>query len=167
MEKYQYILERDLPPLANESEIRHIKCACDQRTTAHYGGSAKKALTQWQIPEVQLRGAISRHILAGKRMFRKFKNDGSGGLIPDNVQANRWQAIHIAFALIGDTTRAREALMKARHAAELLGLAEDIFTVKNYTNLPVDGFIQITDEMLAALDRGHLWDGMPLPQSAS
>jgi hypothetical protein len=65
--------------------------------------------------------------------------------------------------MTSDTPRAREALLKARHAAELLGPAEDIFTVKNYTNVSVKEWITINDEMLAALDRGQLWDGMPIP----
>jgi hypothetical protein len=79
------------------------------------------------------------------------------------LQANRFQAMHIAFAMVGDLARAREALIKSRMAAELLGLAEDIFTVKTYTNVPVRDFIAINDEMSTALDKGELWDGMPLP----
>jgi tetratricopeptide (TPR) repeat protein len=82
-------------------------------------------------------------------------------------QANRFQAMHIPFAITGDLARAREALTKARIAAELLGLAEDIFTVKTYTNVPVRDFIAINDEMLAALDKGQLWDGMSLPSAAA
>jgi hypothetical protein len=65
--------------------------------------------------------------------------------------------------MVGELRRAREALNKARLAAELLGLAEDIFTVKTYTFVPVRDFIAINDEMLAALDKGQLWDGMNLP----
>lgn len=79
------------------------------------------------------------------------------------VQANRWQAMHIPFALVGERTQAREALAKARYAAELLGLAEDIFTVKTYTEVSVPEFLKINDEMLAAINRGQLWDGTPLP----
>jgi tetratricopeptide (TPR) repeat protein len=92
-----------------------------------------------------------------------FRATGEGSAQPLNSQANHWQAMHIAFSMTGDITRAREALTKARHAAEFLGLAEDIFTVKNYTDVPVQEFLKINDEMLAALDKGQLWDGMPLP----
>ena len=62
-------------------------------------------------------------------------------------------------------TPARQALNKARLAAEILGLVEDIFTVKTYTLVPLPDFIAINDEMLAALDQGRLWDGMILPPS--
>ena len=74
--------------------------------------------------------------------------------------------MHIAFALTGDLLRARDSLAKARQAAERLGPTEDIFTVKNYTEVPRKEFLAINDEMLAALDRGQLWDSMPLPPPA-
>ena len=92
-----------------------------------------------------------------------FDKSGETASAPLIWQANRFQAMHIAFAIVGDLARAREALIKSRMAAELLGLAEDIFTVKTYTNVPVRDFIAINDEMLAAINKGQLWDGMPLP----
>jgi len=88
MQKCQYILERDLPPLATADEIAHIKGACDQRATTELGHSAKESIADWRIPEVHLRGAISRHIKDGKRMFHKYRDDGSGQLLPNHVQAN-------------------------------------------------------------------------------
>lgn len=88
MVKCQYILEHDLPPPATESEIAHIRKACDQRATAELGRSAKESITQWRIPEAQLRGAIIRHINGAKRIFHKYMQDGSGRLIPNDVQAN-------------------------------------------------------------------------------
>ncbi len=92
-----------------------------------------------------------------------FEITGGASAAPLVVQANRWQAVHIPFAMTGDTARAREALGKARQAAERLGPAEDAFSVKTYTDVPIKEFLQVNDEMLAALDRGRLWDGMPLP----
>lgn len=88
VQKYQYILESDLPPLATHDEIARINRACDQRATTELGYSAKRSIATWQILEVQLRGAISRHIKAGKRMFHKYRDDGSGKLLPNHVQAN-------------------------------------------------------------------------------
>lgn len=88
MPKCEYIRECDLPPLANDEEIAQIQLACDQRVTAELGYSAKKSIAMWQIPEVQLRGAISRHIKQGKRMFHKYKDDRSGQLLADHLQAN-------------------------------------------------------------------------------
>lgn len=92
-----------------------------------------------------------------------FDVSGEVSASPLSYQANRLQAIHIAFAMIGNIARAREYLIKARHAAELLGSAEDLFTVKSYTNVSVKEWLAINDEMLVALDRGELWDGMKLP----
>lgn len=89
MSKCQYILEYDLPPPATEDEIARVsRNACDQRVTAYLGHSAKESLSQWRIPEVQLRGAIIRHIMLRRRMFHKYKNDFSGDLILHHVQAN-------------------------------------------------------------------------------
>lgn len=88
MSKCQYILEYDLPPPATEDEIAQVRNACDQRVTAYLGHSAKESLSQWRIPEVQLRGAIIRHIMLRRRMFHKYKNDFSGDLICHHVQAN-------------------------------------------------------------------------------
>jgi cellulose biosynthesis protein BcsQ len=98
-----------------------------------------------------------------KQVVDFFDSAGEVSAAPLGFQANRWQALHIAFALTGNLTRAKETLIKARHAAELLGSAEDIFTVKTFTNVTVKEFLRINDEMLAALDRGELWDGMKLP----
>jgi len=98
-----------------------------------------------------------------KEVVDLFDKAGETAAAPLIYQANRLQAIHIAFAMTGDLLHARECLSKAGHAAELLGPAEDIFTVKNFTNVPVKEWLQVNQEMLAALDRGQLWDGMPLP----
>ena len=97
----------------------------------------------------------------------RFDKSGETSSEPLIFQANRFQAMHIAFAIVGDLDRARDALIRSRMAAELLGLAEDIFTVKTYTNVPVRDFIAINDEMLAAINKGQLWDGMSLPTPKS
>jgi hypothetical protein len=88
MAKCQYIRENDLPPSATQDEVTHVRHACDQRATAQLGYSAKQSTAKWRLPEVQLRGAIIRHIAAGKKMFHKYKDDGSGDLLLGHVQAN-------------------------------------------------------------------------------
>jgi tetratricopeptide (TPR) repeat protein len=100
-------------------------------------------------------------------VIKFFDSSGEVNASPLSFQANRWQAIHIAFALTGNLARARESLVKARHAAELLGSAEDLFTVKTYTMVSVKEWLAVNDEMLAALDRGELWDGMKLPATGT
>jgi tetratricopeptide (TPR) repeat protein len=79
------------------------------------------------------------------------------------LQANRWQAVHIGFACTGNIIAAREALQKAKRAAMAVGELEDLFSVKCYRHVAGTEFLSINDEMLAALDRGELWDGMKLP----
>jgi hypothetical protein len=88
MQRCRYILECDLPPPATKDEIEHIKAACDQRVTAALGHSAKESTAKWKLPEFQLRGSIIRHILAGKRMFHKYTDDGTRTLLPGHIQAN-------------------------------------------------------------------------------
>ena len=102
-----------------------------------------------------------------QKVVSLFGETGETAAAPLILQANRLQAIHIAFAMIGDVGRAREALRKAALAADILSSVEEIFTVKTFTNAPVKDWLQINDEMLAALDRGQLWDGMPLPPAKS
>ena len=45
-------------------------------------------MAAWQIQEVQVRGAISRHIKDGKRMFHKYRDYGSHQILANHVQAN-------------------------------------------------------------------------------
>ena len=101
---------------------------------------------------------------AWQNIVRSFGPAGVSSDAASPEQANRWQAMHIAYAATGDTDAARDALRKARRSAEGVGEIEDIFTVKSYRMVPVAEFIAINDEMLAALDRDELWDGMKLIQ---
>jgi hypothetical protein len=88
MEKCQYILGRDLPPSASAEERSQVENACNQRSFVVFGRSAKSWLADSSVPEYVLRGAIIRHIKAGKQVFHKYKDDGSGQLIDRDVQAN-------------------------------------------------------------------------------
>ena len=88
MEKCQYILERDLPSMASAEELARVEKACNQRSLASLGRSAKESIAKWSVPEYALRGDIIRHIKSGKKVFHKFKDDGSGDLIENDVQAN-------------------------------------------------------------------------------
>jgi len=88
MAKCQYKHESNLPPVASKDEADYVRTACDQRATTELGHSAKESIADWRLPEPKLRGAIIRHIIAGKRMFCKFKDDGSGELLEKHIQAN-------------------------------------------------------------------------------
>ncbi|MDD4101779.1 MAG: AAA family ATPase [Kiritimatiellae bacterium] len=98
-----------------------------------------------------------------KNVIGFFEQGGENSNASPTVRVNRLQAMHIAYAVTGDIKRAKQTLRKAHDAARLLGRADDVFSVKTYTEVPVAEFLTINDEMLAALERGELWDGMKLP----
>jgi hypothetical protein len=88
MQKCQYILEQDLPALAEDGQIKHVQRACEL-DKARLGQSAKSYTAhRWRVHESQLRGAILSHIGAAKRVFLKFTQDGSRNLLPNHLQAN-------------------------------------------------------------------------------
>jgi len=74
--------------LAGPSQIEHVQRACEL-DKARLGQSARSyAAHRWRIHESQLRGAIVSHILAARRVFLKFAQDGSRRAIPNHLQAN-------------------------------------------------------------------------------
>ncbi|HEY5911648.1 MAG TPA: hypothetical protein VJA21_13695 [Verrucomicrobiae bacterium] len=88
MQKCEYIRHDDLPPLATESQIKHVQRACEL-DKARLGQSAGSyAVYRWRVHESQLRGAIISHIAAGRRIFLKFAQDGTRRIIPNHLQAN-------------------------------------------------------------------------------
>jgi tetratricopeptide (TPR) repeat protein len=60
-----------------------------------------------------------------KEVISHFEESGEASADPLTIQANKLQAIHIAYAMIGDSRRAHEALVKAGNAASHLGEADD------------------------------------------
>jgi MinD-like ATPase involved in chromosome partitioning or flagellar assembly/tetratricopeptide (TPR) repeat protein len=85
---------------------------------------------------------------------------------PDDF-ANRLQALHIALALTGGVNDAISYLRRAISIVETLNDTTDIFSVADYAELPASEFAKRTQQMLQALDRGELWDGMKLPPANS
>jgi MinD-like ATPase involved in chromosome partitioning or flagellar assembly len=79
------------------------------------------------------------------------------------MTANHCQASHIAYAMVGDVSMAKESLRKALKSVEIVNDLETIFSVRDYRFVSRDEFKAATEELLAALDRGELWDGMKLP----
>lgn len=79
------------------------------------------------------------------------------------ILANRMQALHVAFAVTGNSDRAQTCLEKALSAAATINDAASIFSLGEYANVPIREFIRTTQGMLDALKRGELWDGMKLP----
>ena len=116
----------------------------------------------FNLAESRRRAGIIPDMTLWRRVIKLFEESGRIADMPPTIQANQLQAIHVAFALIGDLDHAKECLMKARDAARRLGDADDVFSVVTYSELPVSQFMAYNDDMLAALERGELWDGTKL-----
>ncbi len=80
-----------------------------------------------------------------------------------NAQANRLQAMHVAYACCEKSELAKELLEKAALCAQSVGPTENIFSLKTYTNVSPQIFLKDNAEMLKSLDSSILWDGMPIP----
>jgi hypothetical protein len=71
--------------------------------------------------------------------------------------------MHIAYACVGRLDDAFECLLRADQAASQVEEYDDIFTVKSYEFVTVGEFRAINKEMLLALNKNVLWDGMKIP----
>jgi MinD-like ATPase involved in chromosome partitioning or flagellar assembly len=125
---------------------------------------ASLMIAKFNLAEAKRRNGDNPPIAEWNEIVALFDQAGQTAETQLPNQANRLQAIHIACALSGDLGRAREFLIKAKHAADLLGDIEDLFSVKTYQNVSQPEFLEINKEMLAALDHGMLWDGFPISQ---
>lgn len=76
--------------------------------------------------------------------------------------ANRFQAMHVAYALTGNVTKAAECLDRALSIASTLNQTALLFSLATYTMVSTNEFIASTVAMKAALTQGRLWDGMQL-----
>jgi cellulose biosynthesis protein BcsQ len=122
-------------------------------------------LTTFNFAESRRRAEGAPDISLWKTVIKLFGQNGEMSNISPPEQANRLQTIHIAYAVTGDINRAKMTLAKAHDAAMLLGSADDVFSVKTYTYVPVSVFFNENNEMQEALNRGELWDGMKLQDS--
>lgn len=124
--------------------------------------SALRMIARFNLAEAKRRNGENPTYEEWRDVVDLYEKSGETSEAQLPLQANRLQAIHIAYALSGDMKRAREVLIKAKQAADLLGDIEDLFTVKSYQNVPQPEFLKINEEMIAALDQGTLWDGFPI-----
>lgn len=82
--------------------------------------------------------------------------------LPNAIRANNTQAMHIAFACVGRISKAKELLEETAKILDHVSRQERIFCVADYDNLSLSRFLERNQEMLEALNRGELWDGMKL-----
>jgi len=77
--------------------------------------------------------------------------------------ANSFQALSIAYAIVGNIDYARELLLRAERLARTMNAAVRLFSVIDYEDVSRDRFLEQNRLMLQALDRGELWDGLKVP----
>ncbi len=105
------------------------------------------------VPKADLRAIITIY-------ERGAATEGSGSLVS---RLNHLQAMHIPFALVGETEKARQLLQQVRELAAAVSPRERIFSVVSYTEVSAEQLLLQNREMLDALDEGKLWDGTTLP----
>jgi tetratricopeptide (TPR) repeat protein len=136
---------------------------CLEWTEKQKDPSASRLVSGFNAEEAHRRATGEIRLPEWKSILELFTQSGTNATSPLPIQANRLQAIHIAFALTGARKSARDALQKAQRTAESVDEIEDIFSVKDYRQVSVQEFLKTNGEMLTALDRGELWDGTKLP----
>lgn len=101
-----------------------------------------------------------------KRVVAAFEGSSAGvSSLPLPLRANQLQAMHIAYACLGDLSRAKALLDETGKLTAQASKQERIFCVANYDNLPLTEFITCNRRMREALDRLELWDGLKLAQT--
>jgi len=88
--------------------------------------------------------------------------EGSGSVIN---RLNHQQAMYIPYAMLGDTEQAMNLLVSCARLAASVSPRDRIFSVTNYTNIPLSSWLNENGNMIDALREGKLWDGTLLPPS--
>jgi cellulose biosynthesis protein BcsQ/tetratricopeptide (TPR) repeat protein len=98
-----------------------------------------------------------------QRVVKAFE-DASAGVSSETApgRANQTQAMHIAYACIGNLEKAAALLDEARKVLQQASPQERVFCVADFDHLPLKEFLQRNDVMRDALVCGKLWDGMKL-----
>jgi MinD-like ATPase involved in chromosome partitioning or flagellar assembly len=97
-------------------------------------------------------------------LIQVFESSATGaGPVGIGLQLNRMQAMHIAYALAGNTSEAGKLLMEVNRLAVNASPRERVFSVATYRHMSREEFLRINNQMLDALAKGELWDGFKLP----
>jgi MinD-like ATPase involved in chromosome partitioning or flagellar assembly len=85
---------------------------------------------------------------------------------PSKIQqfdVNYFQAMHIAYACLGDVDSALKVLNQACRLAESVPEYSSIYSVRTYSFVKKSEILAENEMYLAALSKKELWDGMKLP----
>ena len=119
--------------------------------------------TLFNMAEARRRSTRQIAIEEWKRIVRIFETTSAGvSSLPTAQRANHTQAMHIAYACLGDLAKAKALLEDTAKVLTQVSPQERVFSVAEYDDLPLGRFLERNQQMLEALDRGELWDGMKL-----
>lgn len=119
--------------------------------------------TLFNMAEARRRSTRQIAIEDWKRIVRIFETTSAGvSSLPTAQRANHTQAMHIAYACLGDLAKAKALLEDTAKVLTQVSPQERVFSVAEYDDLPLGRFLERNQQMLEALDRGELWDGMKL-----
>jgi tetratricopeptide (TPR) repeat protein len=177
-------LQEDPQGDANNETLEHLGEICmasgDYQTAADaYGQLPRKStpgnniddskllIHRFNYAEARRRAGVLPADDELKEIIRLYERgavtEGAGSIIS---RLNHVQAMHIPFALLGETTRAIKMLETAHRLASSVTPRDRVFCVATYTNLPLPEWLQENRQMIEALDAGTLWDGTKLPEPA-
>lgn len=120
---------------------------------------AKRRETGSATENMELWKDLSRDALEALDNILKLAADRDNG-----TTANNFQALSVAFAIVGDMGRAQDLLVRAELEASLLNPTMRLFSVVDYDLVDRTSFLNEVGKMKLALNRGELWDGMKLPK---
>lgn len=131
----------------------------------------KNSLSRFQELVVKFNTAVAMRLVgkdvsqeAWKEIIEIYEAIGQSEATLD-VQANRYQAMHIPYFLVGNFAKAKELLLKAEAAARALSDLDEIFTVYVYRNVNQQEFLSINRVMLESLSNGYLIGDSNRPES--
>jgi tetratricopeptide (TPR) repeat protein len=117
----------------------------------------------YNVAEARRRSTQSIVIAEWNKVVLTFEKALAGvSSLPLPMRANQLQAMHVAYACLGNVERAKSLLDETTKLASQASRQERLFSVAHYDNLPLSDFIAYNRQMREALDRDELWDGMKL-----
>lgn len=152
-----------------------MKTARPSEALIHYEASLRveeededdQLVSLYNVAEARRRSTQSVVIPEWNKVVSTFEKALAGvSSLPLPMRANQLQAMHVAYACLGNVERAKSLLDETTKLASQASRQERLFSVAHYDNLPLSDFIACNRQMREALDRDELWDGMKLKNDA-
>jgi len=125
------------------------------------GSGGESIADLFNLAEARRRATGKLHEEEWSGLVRLFELNSAGvSTLSAANRANQTQAMHIAYACAGNLRKARNLLVEAEKVLSQASPQERVFCVADYDFLLLPKFLERNREMLEALDKGELWDGM-------